>query len=104
MPLRDLRFVCGAVDFFSAAQRGLHVRADVAAADVERIKRLLVRADLPTDTREVTVAAALEHMKMDKKVQGGRIRLVVPRAIGECFISADYSDAALQRTLAACFG
>jgi 3-dehydroquinate synthetase len=43
-------------------------------------------------------------MKMDKKVQGGRMRLVVPRAIGECFISADYSDAALQRTLAACFG
>jgi hypothetical protein len=28
----------------------------------------------------------------------------VPRAIGECFISADYSDAALQRTLAASFG
>jgi 3-dehydroquinate synthase len=76
----------------------------MSATDVERIKRLLVRAGLPIDTHEVTLAAALEHMKMDKKVQGGRIRLVVPRAIGECFISADYSDAALQRTLAACFG
>jgi 3-dehydroquinate synthase len=76
----------------------------MSAADVERIKRLLLRADLPTDAREVTVAAALANMRMDKKVQAGRIRLVVPRAIGECFISADYSDAALQRTLAACFG
>jgi hypothetical protein len=28
----------------------------------------------------------------------------VPRSIGECFISVDYPDAALQRTLAACFG
>ena len=74
------------------------------ATDVERIKRLLVRVGLPTDAREVTSAAAVEHMKMDKKVQGGRIRLVVPRAIGDCFISSDYSDAALQRTLAACFG
>ena len=74
------------------------------AAAVERIKRLLVRAGLPTDTRDVNLSAALEHMKMDKKVKDGRIRLVVPRAIGECFISADYSDAALQRTLAAYFG
>jgi 3-dehydroquinate synthase len=76
----------------------------MSASDVERIKRILVRIGLPTDTHEVTVAAALEHMKMDKKVQGGRIRFVVPRAIGDCFVSADYSDAALQRTLAACFG
>jgi 3-dehydroquinate synthase len=74
------------------------------AHDVERIKRLLVRAGLPTDAREVSAAAALEHMRMDKKVQGGRMRFVVPRAIGDCLISADYSDAALQRTLAACFG
>jgi 3-dehydroquinate synthase len=43
-------------------------------------------------------------MKIDKKVQGGRIRLILLRAIGECFVSADYSDAALKRTLAACFG
>ena len=76
----------------------------MSASDVERIKRILVRIGLPTDTREVTAAAALDHMKIDKKVQSGRIRFVVPRAIGDCFISADYSDAALQRTLAACFG
>jgi 3-dehydroquinate synthase len=76
----------------------------MAAADVERIKRILVRIGLPVDTREVTVAAAIAHMKIDKKVLDGRVRFVVPRAIGECFISADYSDAALQRTLAACFG
>jgi 3-dehydroquinate synthase len=76
----------------------------MSASDVERIKRILVRIGLPTDTREVTAAAALDQMKIDKKVQSGRIRFVVPRAIGDCFISADYSDAALQRTLAACFG
>jgi 3-dehydroquinate synthase len=76
----------------------------MSAADVERIKRLLARAGLPTDARDVPIAAALAYMKMDKKVQAGRIRLVVPRAIGESFMSADYPDAALERTLAACFG
>jgi 3-dehydroquinate synthase len=81
-----------------------HESGLMRAGDVDRIKRLLMRAGLPTDTREVSAVAVLEQMQMDKKVQGGRIRLVVPRAIGECFISADYSDAALQRTLAAYFG
>jgi 3-dehydroquinate synthase len=76
----------------------------MSAADVDRVRRLLVRAGLPTETRDVSIAAALEHMKMDKKVERGRIRLVVPRAIGECFVTADYPDAALERTLTACFG
>jgi 3-dehydroquinate synthase len=76
----------------------------MSAADVARVKRLLERTGLPTDARAVTTAAAREHMKMDKKVKGGRIRLVVPRSIGECFVSADYEDAALERTLLASFG
>jgi 3-dehydroquinate synthase len=76
----------------------------MGASDVERIKRLLERTGLPVDVRDVTITAAVEHMKMDKKVQGGRIRLVVPRAIGECFVSTDYTDAALNRALAVCFG
>src|SRR3984885_4916365 len=76
----------------------------MAGSDVERIKRLLERTGLPVDVRDVTITAAVEHMKMDKKVQGGRIRLVVPRAIGECFVSTDYTDAALNRALAVCFG
>jgi 3-dehydroquinate synthase len=76
----------------------------MSAADVGRVKGLLERAGLPSDVREVTVAAARAHMKMDKKVKGGRIRLIVPRAIGECFVSTDYEDAALERTLTAAFG
>jgi 3-dehydroquinate synthetase len=43
----------------------------------------------------------LEHMRIDKKVQGGRIRLVLLRGIGSCFVTADYADAALRRTLQA---
>jgi 3-dehydroquinate synthase len=75
----------------------------MSAPDVERVQRLLERAGLPTDAREVTAADARAHMQMDKKVKGGRVRLIVPRTIGECFVSADYSDAALERTLAASF-
>ena len=38
-------------------------------------------------------------MKIDKKVQGGRIRLVLLRRIGDSYLTADYPDAALRTTL-----
>jgi 3-dehydroquinate synthase len=76
----------------------------MSASEVERVRQLLARAGLPTEVREIKLGVAVEHMKMDKKVQGGRIRLILPRAIGDCFVSSDYPDAALNRTLAGCFG
>ena len=42
----------------------------------------------------------LEHMRIDKKVLGGRLRLVLLRGIGAASVSADYPAAALERTLA----
>jgi 3-dehydroquinate synthase len=39
-------------------------------------------------------------MRIDKKVVGGRLRLVLLRAIGTAFLTADYPEAALARTLA----
>jgi 3-dehydroquinate synthase len=71
---------------------------------VERLRKLLVRTGLPTEERDVPAGTALEHMRIDKKVKSGRIRLVLLRSIGESFVTAEYSDAALQRTLEAHLG
>ena len=70
-------------------------------ADAARVRQLVVRAGLPSRIDSVSDAAALEHMKIDKKVLGGRLRLVLLRRIGEAFVSADYPVDALRRTLAA---
>jgi len=43
-------------------------------------------------------------MRIDKKVKGGRIRLILMRKIGDAFITADYSEAALEKTLRRYFG
>jgi 3-dehydroquinate synthase len=51
-------------------------------ASVERLRKLLVRAGLPTDARELKPDSVLEHMRIDKKVKSGRIRLVLMRSIG----------------------
>jgi len=74
------------------------------AAQAERVRRLIERAGLPTHIAAVTPAAALEHMRMDKKVLGGRLRLVLLRGVGNAFVTADYPADALTRTLATHFG
>jgi 3-dehydroquinate synthase len=76
----------------------------VSAQDLTRLQRLLERTGLPTRIDGVTPSEALDHMRIDKKVKGGRIRLVLLRAIGDSFVTADYSEPALQRTLDAYFG
>ena len=76
----------------------------LSAADCERVRRLVARAGLPTRIDSVSPTAALGHMALDKKVLGGRLRLVLLRRIGEALVSADYPAAALERTLAAHFG
>jgi 3-dehydroquinate synthase len=94
-----------------AVAAGMLVAADMsrrcgllAAADVERVGALLARAGLPTKVTSIRAAQALDHMRIDKKVQSGRMRFVLLRRIGEAFVSGDYADAALHDTLAAHFG
>ena len=71
---------------------------------VDRVRRLVERTGLPVRIAEVSPEVALEHMKIDKKVQGGRMRLVLLRAIGDAFVTADYPEPALQQTLSGYFG
>jgi 3-dehydroquinate synthase len=67
--------------------------------EVERLHALLQRAGLPVGAPGLGAQVVLEHMKIDKKVQAGRIRLVLLRRIGESYVTADYPDAALRTTL-----
>ena len=76
----------------------------IEAAQVQRLRQLLERVGLPVKIDGVPPGVALEHMRIDKKVQSGRMRLVLLRGIGDSFVTADYSEQALQRTLGAYFG
>ncbi len=67
---------------------------------VERLARLLSRADLPV---RPPVAMKPEdfitYMAVDKKVVDGVIRLVLPTATGQARVTADYPPHLLQETL-----
>jgi len=55
----------------------------IGRADVNRIEALLERAGLPTRTAAMPTDSYLDLMMHDKKVEGGRLRLVLLRRIGE---------------------
>jgi 3-dehydroquinate synthase len=73
----------------------------LAPADVARATELLRRAALPVDAPDLGVSRYLDLMGLDKKVEGGRIRFVLMRALGEAFVTADVPPAVLERVLAA---
>jgi len=62
---------------------------------------LLLRAKLPiAPPADMTEGDFMRHMAVDKKVQNGRLRLVLLEKLGKAAISADFPAAALQAALA----
>jgi 3-dehydroquinate synthase len=103
----------GYVDWLhgEAVGAGLLMAADLSmrlgqltTADVERLRRLLVRAGLPVQAPRIGAEVARGYMQIDKKVKAGRVRLVLLRRIGEAEFTGSYADAALNAMLGAHFG
>jgi 3-dehydroquinate synthase len=74
----------------------------LAAADVERVRKLLVRAGLPVVAPELGVQRYLELMSHDKKVVDGRMRLVLLKALGQGVTWADAPAAEIAAAIEGC--
>ncbi len=74
----------------------------ITAAERDRGIRLFLRAGLPViPPEEMTAEDFLTHMAVDKKVLGGRLRLVLLRQIGEAVVTGDFPHEILDATLVA---
>ncbi|RJG13143.1 3-dehydroquinate synthase [Pseudomonas cavernicola] len=74
----------------------------ITAAERDRAIRLFQRAGLPViPPEDMTADDFLKHMAVDKKVLGGRLRLVLLRQIGDAVVTGDFSREILDATLAA---
>jgi 3-dehydroquinate synthase len=74
----------------------------LSAADVERVKKLLIAAKLPViPPATISPSTFLDLMAVDKKVLAGKLRLVLLKSLGDAFVSADFPLATLEQTLAA---
>ena len=76
----------------------------LSQADVARVEELIKRAGLRNAAPQIGAAQAAEFMSVDKKVQSGRVRLVLLAALGEAYISGEYPDEVLHETLRAHLG
>jgi 3-dehydroquinate synthase len=72
------------------------------ADDVQRIKALFKTAKLDQKPPALGVEKYLDLMGLDKKVQDGKIRLVLQQSIGKAVITSDYDTEKLRLTLASC--
>jgi 3-dehydroquinate synthase len=68
---------------------------------VERIERIFVRAGLPVFGPRLGAAKYLELMSHDKKVQDGRMRLVLLREIGKAIVFDQASEAQISAAIEA---
>ena len=93
-----------------AIAAGMCMAADLSArlgwideADVARIAAIIRRAGLPVRApANLSPDRLMELMAVDKKVQDGKIHLVLLKSVGEAVITADYAPAMLRETLVAC--
>ena len=77
------------------------------AADAERVRRHLGGVGLPMRLRAIggdnrrswDATRLIEHMRGDKKAEGGRLTFVLARGIGKAFVSRDVDEAALRGLL-----
>jgi 3-dehydroquinate synthase len=61
----------------------------LSEADVERTRALIRAAGLPDVAPDLGVATWLDYMGHDKKVEGGKLRFVLLKKLGEAVITAD---------------
>ncbi len=81
------------------AARFSHQLGWLEAEAVERITRLVAAAGLPTVPPKLGAERFEALMAVDKKVQGGQLRLVLLRGIGRAEVTADFPREALRRFL-----
>ena len=69
----------------------------------QRVTNLLQQANLPTRApQELSAEKILELMAVDKKVSQGMIRLVLAKSIGDTFVTSEYTQSDLMKTLETC--
>ncbi len=71
----------------------------IGQEEVRRVDAILKAAGLPVRAPDLGLARYLELMGHDKKVEGGRIRFVLLKRIGEALVSAEVPRAALADVL-----
>jgi len=64
-----------------------------------RLKNVIKRAGLPTEMPNLKVEKLIQAIKHDKKILGGKLRFVLPKSIGDVFITDEVSLSLVKQVL-----
>jgi len=67
--------------------------------DLERMGKVISEAGLPVRINGLKIADILQAMQHDKKKAGGKVRFVLPKKIGDVFISDEVTVLQVERVL-----
>ena len=67
--------------------------------DFDRIKSLIGSAELPSNPPDIKPTQFLDLMQSDKKTLNGQINLILLKGIGHAFITNEYSQSVLLKTI-----
>jgi 3-dehydroquinate synthase len=70
----------------------------------ERVEKLLRQYGLPADLsvlrRKPSVGELMGIMQIDKKAEGGKVKFVLPKKIGEVVVTKEWDEGVLKEVLA----
>jgi len=72
----------------------------LSPGELVRLESLIEKAGLPTKAPNLDLERLVPMMKHDKKVRQGKVRFILPRSLGEVFITDDVSLSLVKQVLA----
>jgi len=86
------------------ASRLAHKTGLCDASVPDRVERLIESYGLPTDlsalSRRPAVIELMDAMQVDKKAEGGKVKFVLPKKIGEVIITKEWDEEVLKKLIA----
>ncbi len=68
-------------------------------SELTRLKKVIERADLPTEIPNLEAEKIMQAMKHDKKILRGKVRFILPKSIGNVFITEEVSLSLVEQVL-----
>lgn len=73
----------------------------ISAADLERTKKIILRAQLPIVCPKIPLEEFLAYMAHDKKVLNGQLRLVLMKSLGQAIITKEFDLELMKQAILA---
>ena len=94
------------IEHGAAVAMGMLAAADISnrlgileQGELDRLRKLIYGTGLPTEISSRRAKEIIQAMRHDKKIKGGQLRFVLPRAIGDVFVTDEVDISLAEQVL-----